>query len=229
MTVLSARRYPPGVRSCVWTMLVVQGCTTQAPVPEVSVSASGLTVHAPASITQVEVRDPEGVPLLPQRPPVPVEEVELRGRLDESGTYTVAVDTLDGSHTVEVPLAAPPAALSVVVEAPVGQGRREITGGAEVPFPLIDGHPVQAALTLTARQPGSTAIRIGGQPVADGQLVDGRWAEIVPDGVLRQKRAKQRRAQGERLGFNERWIPWLSLLSYVFGHEQRCSACRAKR
>ena len=54
-------------------------------------------------------------------------------------------------------------------------------------------------------------------------------AEVVPDGVRRQKRARLRRAQGTRLGVNERWIPWLSMLSHVFGHDERCPACGAKR
>ena len=38
-----------------------------------------------------------------------------------------------------------------------------------------------------------------------------------------------RRTQGKRLGVNERWIPWLSMLSHVFGHAERCPACGAKR
>ena len=45
-------------------------------------------------------------------------------------------------------------------------------------------------------------------------------AEVVLDGVRRQKRARLRRAQGKRLGVNERWMPWLSMLSHVFGHDE---------
>jgi hypothetical protein len=41
-----------------------------------------------------------------------------------------------------------------------------------------------------------------------------------PDGLRRQKRARQRRSSGERLGICERCPcgvgPWLSLLSHVF-------------
>jgi len=54
-------------------------------------------------------------------------------------------------------------------------------------------------------------------------------AEVVPDGVRRQKRARLHRAQGTRLDFDERWMPWLSMLSHVFGHDERCPACGAKR
>ncbi|MEL6348821.1 MAG: transposase [Myxococcota bacterium] len=54
-------------------------------------------------------------------------------------------------------------------------------------------------------------------------------AEVVPDGIARQKRARLRRAQGKRLGVNERWIPWMSMLSHVFGHDEGCPACEAKR
>ena len=54
-------------------------------------------------------------------------------------------------------------------------------------------------------------------------------AEVVPDGVRRQKQARLRRAQGKRLGFDERWVPWLSMLSHVFGHDERCPGCGAKR
>ncbi|MEL6344186.1 MAG: hypothetical protein AAFV53_13785 [Myxococcota bacterium] len=54
-------------------------------------------------------------------------------------------------------------------------------------------------------------------------------AEVVPDGIARQKRARLRRAQGKRLGVNERWVSWLSMLSHVFGHDERCPACGAKR
>lgn len=154
-------------------LLAGLGCAEDPPPPEVSVSASGLTVRAAEGITRVEVRDPEGVPLL-QRPPVPLTSVEVRVRLDEPGTYTVTVDTTEGQHTLSVPISAPPAPLSVVVEAPVGQGRRTVSDGDVVPFTLIDGQPVQAAITLTARRSGDAAIRIRDQAVASGRLVDGR-------------------------------------------------------
>ncbi len=53
-------------------------------------------------------------------------------------------------------------------------------------------------------------------------------AEIVPDGLRRQRQARLRQAQGKRLGICEMWIPWLSLLSHVFGHDERCPGCGAK-
>ena len=34
---------------------------------------------------------------------------------------------------------------------------------------------------------------------------------------------------GKRLTINERWIPWLSLLSHVFDHDPSCSGCGAKQ
>ena len=54
-------------------------------------------------------------------------------------------------------------------------------------------------------------------------------AEIVPDGLARQQRSRQRRAAGKRLTINERWIPWLSLLSHVFDHDLSCPGCGAKQ
>jgi len=51
----------------------------------------------------------------------------------------------------------------------------------------------------------------------------------VPDGQRRQERAKLRWAHGKRQGFNERWMSWLSLLSHVFGQDERCPGCGAKR
>ena len=54
-------------------------------------------------------------------------------------------------------------------------------------------------------------------------------AEVVPDGVRRQKRSRQRRAQGKRRTHSERWMPWLSLLSHVFGHDLSCPGCGSRR
>ena len=34
---------------------------------------------------------------------------------------------------------------------------------------------------------------------------------------------------GKRLTINERWIPWLSLLSHVFDHDLSCPGCGAKQ
>ena len=54
-------------------------------------------------------------------------------------------------------------------------------------------------------------------------------AEVVSNGVHRQQRARLRRAQGKRLGFDEWWMLWLSMLSHVLGRDERCPACGAKR
>ena len=50
-------------------------------------------------------------------------------------------------------------------------------------------------------------------------------AEIVPSGLRRQRQSMERRACGKRLGINERWTPWLSMLSHVFGNDERCPGC----
>lgn len=157
---------------CVWILVALLGCA-EAPPPTVSVSAEGLTVRSAEGITRVEVRDPQGVPLLPQRPPVAVEAVELRLRLEEAGRYTVVVDTLRGHHEIVVPIEALPLPLSVMVEAPVGQGRQVIEDGAVVPFTLIDGRSIQAAITLTARQREQGRIKIDGEIVREQRLQDG--------------------------------------------------------
>jgi hypothetical protein len=57
-------------------------------------------------------------------------------------------------------------------------------------------------------------------------------AEIVPDGLRRQKQARQRRSSGKRLGICERCpcgvAPWLTLLSHVFDFDEHCPGCGAK-
>ena len=43
------------------------------------------------------------------------------------------------------------------------------------------------------------------------------------------KKRENEPGDAKQLGVNERWMPWLSMLSHVFGLDERCPACGAKR
>ncbi len=47
-----------------------------------------------------------------------------------------------------------------------------------------------------------------------------KWRSlIVPDGVRRQKKARERKQSKMAPGYDERWIPWEDLLYRVFGRD----------
>ena len=147
-------------------LLVWLGCAVSSAPPQVSLTDEGIAVSAEAGIVSVALIDPDGVPLVRQRPPSPLTHLGLQVRLVEVGTYAVEVQTQQGAHTLLLPIAAPPPPLTVTVEAPVGQGRLAVTDGAVVPLTLIDGAPAQVAVTLTAARAGEAAARLGEQTAA---------------------------------------------------------------
>jgi len=57
-----------------------------------------------------------------------------------------------------------------------------------------------------------------------------RWRPlIVPDGVKRQKKARERKQSKKTPGYDERWIPWEDLLYRVFGRDVvSCPACGSR-
>ena len=119
--------------------------------------------------------------------------------------------------------------------AQTAQGRQDL---ADAEAAVVDGDPVHGTRALLF-EPEAFVERLCAliwKPRVNtvhyhGVFASGSaWrAEVVPDGVRRQKRARLHRAQGTRLDFDERWMPWLSMLSHVFGHDERCPACGAKR
>ena len=139
-------------------LLLVLGCSEVAP-PSVVQTEDGISVQSEAEILRVEVIDPSGIPLIRQRPAVPMSELGLQVPLREAGDYTVEVQTTDAAHSLPLEVAAM-LPMSVNIEAPVGQGRQSVVDGDTVPLTLIDGQAAQVAVTLTARQAGEAIVVI---------------------------------------------------------------------
>jgi hypothetical protein len=140
-------------------LLLLLGCGDPAP-PTVDQTGDGIAVASESAIVRVEVLDPSGVPLIRQRPAVPLEALGVQVPLTQPGDYTVHVQTADATHTLTLPVAAV-LPMTVSIEAPVGQGSQPVSDGDVVPLSLIDGQPAQVGVTLTARSAGEATVRIG--------------------------------------------------------------------
>ena len=134
----------------------------------VSATPAGLSVSAAAGVERVTVLDPGGVPLLTRRLPEPLTELTLMVAWPESGAYTVQV--VGGGEERTVALAVDARALSVTVEAPLGQDRRPVEAGEVVEVTLIDGQPVTVAVAATAIEAGDASLTMNGEPIAGRAL-----------------------------------------------------------
>lgn len=140
-------------------LLLALGCAAPAP-PTAARTEEGISVSSEADIVRVEVRDPAGIPLIRQRPAVPMARLGLQVPLVEAGDYTVLVQTAEGEHTLTLPVAAV-LPMAVSIEAPVGQGKQAVSDGDAISLALIDGQPAQVGVTLTARAAGEATVTIG--------------------------------------------------------------------
>jgi hypothetical protein len=140
-------------------LFLALGCADPAP-PSVTRTDEGIAVDSEAEIVRVEVRDPSGIPLLRQRPAVPMVRLGLQIPLTDAGDYTVIVVTTDAEHTLILPVDAV-LPMAVSIEAPVGQGRAAVSDGEVVSLALIDGQAAQIGVTLTAKTAGEATVTIG--------------------------------------------------------------------
>ncbi len=122
--------------------------------------AGGLEVRAEAPIVEAELRDADGVPLVRRRPPAPTPELTLDLPPDTRCACALTVRTAGGEATVPAEVAPLPP-LELAVEAPVGQGRREVRGGEDLDLVLVDGRPAQVAAILTAWRRGTARLAVG--------------------------------------------------------------------
>ncbi|MDG1478037.1 MAG: hypothetical protein P8R54_00535 [Myxococcota bacterium] len=139
--------------------LLALGCAAPPP-PTVVQTEEGISVSSEAEIVRVEVVDPAGIPLIRQRPAVPMTNLGLQVPLSQAGDYSVRVQTTADAHDLTLPVAAV-LPMVVSIEAPVGQGKQSVSDGDTVSLALIDGQAAQVGVTLTARTSGEAVVTIG--------------------------------------------------------------------
>ncbi len=91
--------------------------------------------------------------------PVPVLSVDLPW--GQSGTWTAELDGPSGPlrQRFEVPADLP--SMVVRIDAPIGQGEREVRPGDTVAVPVLEGRPTEVSVQVRALSPGPIRIRLG--------------------------------------------------------------------
>lgn len=143
--------------------ILAAGCAAPPAPPTAEVEPSGLRVRAEAGVERVELRDPDGLPVLTRRLPSPAPEVALPWSWSREGTWTATVTTGEGTHTLAVEVAGLDRGLVVKVEAPVGQDAVPLAPGDTVEVPLVDGHAGRVAVSVQALRAGEVSVRVGAQ------------------------------------------------------------------
>ncbi|MCB9781209.1 MAG: hypothetical protein H6742_21765 [Alphaproteobacteria bacterium] len=162
-------------------LLLLAGCGPAPPAgPTVQVGPVGVVVESPAGVQRVRLRDPAGLPVVTRRLPAPVERVELPWVWEEPGAWSAEVWTGAGDGQPDViAFAVVPGEgeLLVEVDAPVGQGGREVEEGERLTLPRIDGTPGQLAVTATALRAGEARLAVLGP---DEQVLAEEVADLQP-------------------------------------------------
>jgi hypothetical protein len=137
------------------TLLAWLACATGPPVLRVQRVEGGIDVAADRGMRRIEVLADDGTPIaardgggretlsVPLSPP--------------SGARWRVRATFAGGLVVEETVAGPPLPVGVAVEAPAGQGRREVGDGDTVAVWVTEG--AKAAVVLTADVPGEVAVK----------------------------------------------------------------------
>ena len=152
-------------------LLVALACAP-ATEPRVELSPLGLEVQGQA-IEKVEVLDPQGIPLLIQRAPAPVERLALQLPWEQGGPHVVRVTEADQQHELSLQVPQERPEFLVEVEAPVGQERVLVQDGDELALALIEGGTARVAVVVTALSVGSGEVRVGEQTWSQ-ELVPGQ-------------------------------------------------------
>lgn len=135
---------------CVWL-----GCAPVEEAPRLSVDAFGVRVEG--EVKSVQVLDPDGVPLVSQRAPVPVPEMRVLVPFARGGEHVVVVD---GVHRLPVTMPDELPELFVEIEAPAGQGRVPVVGGETITVSSFGQAPTVAILARSFES-GTVSIRYG--------------------------------------------------------------------
>ena len=123
-------------------------CAAEVVEPEVRADLGGVEVQGVA-IERVEVFDPEGVPLAAQSAPAPLEQMRLGVDWDEGGEHLVRVRDAEGVHELSLDLPHDRPALTVEVQAPIGQAAIEVVDGQVITVPVL-GEAVDVAVLARA-------------------------------------------------------------------------------
>lgn len=142
-----------------FALLGLLACGSPPP-PEIVARPGGVEVRA-EGILGVEVRSPDGLPLARQQAAAPVDVLELGLQWAGAGEHEVIVRTEDGQLSQRLSPDLRP--MQVLVEAPAGQSRLEVSDGDKVPLTLIDGQPAQVAVSVIGWVPGPARVRLGAE------------------------------------------------------------------
>lgn len=159
-------------------LLLALGCAPEPLSIQVVAVDSGVEVRASGPISRVEVLAEDGSPIVARSVPNPTAQVHVIAPLRSDRPHHVIV--FGGGRRAEAELPARDAGpVSVAIEAPVGQGRREVRDG-DVLTPAVVG-PLRLAVHVTAREATTVPVRFG-EDTREITLAVGERAVLYGDG-----------------------------------------------
>ena len=127
---------------------------------EATVTRGELEVVSDLPIRRLEVRSEDGQLIGVRRLPAPLKEVRWQLGLPKTGGLEVSVESHRGRQTAHLPQSDEEGHFDLLVEAPLGQERRSISGGETLYFPAVEGLGNQIGIQLLARSSGPISVHI---------------------------------------------------------------------
>ncbi|MCP4806217.1 MAG: hypothetical protein GY913_05470 [Proteobacteria bacterium] len=148
-------------------------CAQEATPPVLSVDAFGVRVEG--EVQHVQVLDPDGVPMVSQRAPVPVPEMRVLVPFAQGGEHTVVADGHELSFVLpdELPRS------FVEIEAPVGQGRVPVVGGKTITVSSF-GETPHVGVLVRSFEARTVTIQAGGVAAYLPSRAGERVMHVVP-------------------------------------------------
>jgi hypothetical protein len=142
-------------------LVLLVACGEPPLTAEVSLVSQDLAVHASASLDRVDVTDAKGVPLVRRRLPAPVDELVVE--VPWTGRAPYRIRLVSGSQELILALAEGPVlgAFEATLQAPVGQGSRLLSDGAQERTLVVGSGGLQVALSVRVSQPGPVLLSLG--------------------------------------------------------------------
>ena len=156
------------MKSAVLSLLLVVLTAATACTPsewnwQAELSTEELHIRSDIPLHRVEVRGDDGSLVAIRRLARPLSDIGWRLDLPETGALQVVVDSRVGRRSVEVQRPEHRADFHILVEAPLGQELRRITGGETLYFPAVKGLGSQVGVQLLARRVGQATVSLCGR------------------------------------------------------------------
>jgi hypothetical protein len=139
------------------------GCTPTEWKWQAELSTEELLVRSDLPIHRIEIRGEDGGLVAIRRLSRPLNQVGWKLDLPGTGALQVIVDSRMGRRSIQVKRQRVREDFHVLIEAPLGQEVRTISGGETIYFPAVKGSETQVAVQLISRTIGTATLSLCGR------------------------------------------------------------------